>query len=237
MDIKKLLFFVVLFIYVYTLIFKERKYEAEKFTDIEKKEIKEKITFGLKIIDKIFNKHNIYYTAAYGTLLGAVRHWDMIPWDDDADLNIWRKDYQKIMNLKDEFKSHGLILEADWKLIKVYFDTKNKFPFIDLFINEPKNGKLIRCSEPFEKKCIEIDRINDWWWKWIDYPSEWIEHRKRLKFGSIEIWGPKDPEKVLKFWYGSDCLTKCETPQIDHISGNYVDVKKFDCGKLPPAQL
>ena len=93
MDIKKLLFFVVLFIYVYTLIFKERKYEAEKFTDIEKKEIKEKITFGLKIIDKIFNKHNIYYTAAYGTLLGAVRHWDMIPWDDDADLNIWRKDY------------------------------------------------------------------------------------------------------------------------------------------------
>ena len=160
MDIKKILFLLVLFIYVYTLTFNEIKSKTETFTDTKKKEIKEKIIYGLKTIDKIFNKHNIYYTAAYGTLLGAIRHSDMIPWDDDADLNIWRKDFEKIMNLKDEFKSYGLILEADWKLIKVYFDTKNKFPFIDLFINEPKNGKLIRCSEPFEKKCTEIDRIN-----------------------------------------------------------------------------
>ena len=237
MNIRDILFFIVLSIYIFTLTYEIKPYKIEKFTDQEKKEIKEKIIYGLKTIDHIFNKHNIYYTAAYGTLLGAVRHWDMIPWDDDADLNIWRKDYEKILSLKDEFKSYGLILETDWKLIKVYFDNKNKFPFIDLFINEPKNGKLIRCSEPFEKMCIEIDRVNDWWWKWIDYPSEWIEKRKRFKFGSIEIWGPVEPEKVLKYWYGQDCLIKCETAQIDHISGNYVDAKNLNCGKLPKPQL
>jgi len=237
MNIRNLFLIILLVIYAYTLNNKPKKYKIEKFTDNEKKEIKKKITYGLKIIDEIFNKHKIYYTAAYGTLLGAVRHWDMIPWDDDADLNIWRKDFKKIMALKDEFKSHGLILESDWKLIKVYFDSKNKFPFIDLFINEPKNGKLIRCSEPFENKCTEIDRINDWWWKWIDYPSEWIEKRKRYNFGPIKIWGPIEPEKILKFWYGNDCLTKCETPQLDHITGDYVKVKKINCGKLLPAQL
>lgn len=237
MNIRDILFFIVLSIYIFTLTYEIKPYKIEKFTDQEKKEIKEKIIYGLKTIDHIFNKHNIYYTAAYGTLLGAVRHWDMIPWDDDADLNIWRKDYEKILSLKDEFKSYGLILETDWKLIKVYFDNKNKFPFIDLFINEPKNGKLIRCSEPFEKMCIEIDRVNDWWWKWIDYPSEWIEKRKRFKFGPIEIWGPVEPEKVLKYWYGQDCLIKCETAQIDHISGNYVDAKNLNCGKLPKPQL
>ncbi len=240
MHIRDILFFVILSIYIFTLTYETKTNDVpkiEKFTDQEKKEIKEKIIYGLKTIDHIFNKHNIYYTAAYGTLLGAVRHWDMIPWDDDADLNVWRKDYEKILSLKDEFKSYGLILEADWKLIKVYFDTKNKFPFIDLFINEAVNGKLIRCSEPFEKKCLPINKVNDWWWKWIDYPSEWIEKRKRFKFGSIEIWGPVEPEKVLKYWYGQDCLTKCETPQIDHISGDYVETKNWDCKNLPKPQL
>jgi hypothetical protein len=237
MNIRDILFLIVLSIYIFTLSYEIKPNKNEKFTDIEKKEIREKIIYGLKTIDHIFNKHKIYYTAAYGTLLGAVRHWNIIPWDDDADLNIWRKDYNKILDLKEEFKSYGLILESDWKLIKVYFDDKNKFPFIDLFINEPKNGRLIRCSEPFEKKCVEIDKINDWWWKWIDYPSEWIEKRKRFKFGEIEIWGPAEPEKVLTFWYGADCLTKCETPQIDHISGDYVDPKKLDCGLLPKPQL
>jgi len=235
MDHKNISFLILLVIYIFTIKFSQNK--IEKFTDVERKEIKEKITFGLKIIDKIFNKYNIYYTAAYGTLLGAVRHWDMIPWDDDADLNIWRKDYQKIINLKNELKSHGLFLEADDKLIKIYFDNKNKFPFIDLFINESKSSKLIRCYEPFEEKCVELDRINDWWWKWIDYPSEWIEKRKRFKFGSIEIWGPEKPEKVLKFWYGNDCLTKCETPQLDHITEEYIKVNEINCGKLLPAQL
>ena len=237
MNIRDILFLIVLAIYIFTITYEPKKVQVKKFTDQEKKELREKIIYGLKTIDNIFNKHNIYYTAAYGTLLGAVRHWDIIPWDYDADLHIWRKDYEKIMNLKDEFKSYGLILEADWKLIKIYFDTKNSFLFIALFINEAKNGKLIRCSEPFEKKCVEIDRINDWWWKWIDYPSEWIEKRKRFKFGQIEIWGPVEPEKILKFWYGDDCLIKCETPQIDHISGDSIDVKKFNCGKLLPAQL
>ncbi len=213
------------------------KFMNESFGNLtQENNIKEKITYGLGVIDKILNAHNIYYTISYGTLLGAVRHWDMIPWDDDADITILRKDFHSVMKLKDEFKAHGLILESDWKLIKVYFDD-TKFPFIDIFIHDDSDGKIIRCAEPFDVKCNSIDKVNEWWWKWVEYPSEWIIERKRYKFGDIEVWGPKSAEKVLKYWYGEDCLTKCQTPILDHITGEPIQAKDIGCGNLPKPQL
>lgn len=235
---REILFLIIIIIFITCLIKSENKVEnkVENFAHESNNKLKEKITYGLKIIDDIFNKNNIYYTIAYGTLLGAVRHWDMIPWDDDADITILRKDVNKVMNLKSEFKKHGLILESDWKLIKVYFDD-TQFPFIDIFIYDDENDKIVRCHEPYDDKCNQIDKINNWWWDWINYPSEWIIPRKRFKFGNIEVWGPKEAEKILKFWYGNDCLTKCQTAILDHITGDQNEPDDIGCGILPTPQL
>jgi hypothetical protein len=227
--INKILWFLIIVFYIYCFSIGNEKFENHD-------KIKNDIIYGLKTIDELFNENNIYYTAAYGTLLGAVRHWDMIPWDDDADLNVWRKDYNKIMGLKEEFKKKGLILEEDWKLIKIYFND-SKYPFIDLFINDIENGRIVRCHEPFEKSCAQLNKINSWWWKWVNYPADWINKRKRLQFGPIKIWCPIESEKILKYWYGEDCLTECKTPEYDHITSNYVEQNIINCGSLPKLQI
>jgi glycerol-3-phosphate cytidylyltransferase len=46
-------------------------------------------------VDLIFQKNNIPYCSAYGTLLGSIRHHGLIPWDDDLDIMILEEDFLK----------------------------------------------------------------------------------------------------------------------------------------------
>jgi len=47
----------------------------------------------------ICKAHNLSYFAYYGTLLGAVRHNTHIPWDDDIDIAMPRKDFNEFLRL------------------------------------------------------------------------------------------------------------------------------------------
>ena len=48
-------------------------------------------------LDEVCRKENITYWIDDGTLLGAVRHEGFIPWDDDVDVGMMRKDIEKLM--------------------------------------------------------------------------------------------------------------------------------------------
>ena len=61
-------------------------------------------------LDRVCAKHNLRYYLIEGSLLGAVRHHGIIPWDDDMDVIMPRKDYETLKTLKYEF-SHPYFLQ------------------------------------------------------------------------------------------------------------------------------
>jgi lipopolysaccharide cholinephosphotransferase len=62
-------------------------------------------------VDKICKKHNITYWLDGGTALGAYRHKGFIPWDDDVDIAVMRKDYKKILKILQQELPDNLTLQ------------------------------------------------------------------------------------------------------------------------------
>lgn len=56
----------------------------------------------LKAFISVCQKHGLRYYALYGTCLGAVRHQGFIPWDDDIDVGMPRRDYDKFLQIAQE---------------------------------------------------------------------------------------------------------------------------------------
>lgn len=65
------------------------------------KEIQSVLLQILNHFGEICSKNGLKYFLSNGTLLGAVKYGEMIPWDDDIDILMLREDYEKLISLSD----------------------------------------------------------------------------------------------------------------------------------------
>ena len=65
----------------------------------------------MKIIKEICEKENIRYFMIGGTLLGAIRHSGFIPWDDDVDLAMPRKDYERFLEVSNKYLPSNIFVQ------------------------------------------------------------------------------------------------------------------------------
>ena len=117
----------------------------------------------LNVFDKFCRENNITYTLAYGTLLGAVRHQGVIPWDDDIDVCILRPDYEKFKMLvkkKGLPKPYQLLCEKD---------TGYLYPFC----------KIIDTRTSIIEKGVKNQKLNG---IWVDiFPLDMLPQNKKRR--------------------------------------------------------
>ncbi len=145
----------------------------------------------LKVWDFLLTIHGIPYWIDGGTLLGAVRHQGQIPWDDDADLEVYASDWPRILELEKEFIMFGF--EFRGYSIRVQ---GQEYPWVDILLTE---------------KNPETNIVSLIGWCKETWPNNWFHESElfpgqRVNFGPIKLHAPSNPERYLKQLYGSDCM-------------------------------
>lgn len=166
---------------------------------------------GLVVVADFFERHGIWYALGFGTLLGAVRDGDLIPWDHDFDLFARPIDRQRIVELSEELEPLGYaikyaVLPAEVNLAVAPEDLvsfnaaalvlmKGERPIGDIYTPWMFEDGMLRHFD-FEREV--------WWCPRNSFPAWFVEERETARVRGREYPTLRYPEQWLAHVYGDD---------------------------------
>ncbi len=122
---------------------------------------------ALRQVKEVLDNYDVEYWLDYGTLLGAVRDGKIIPWDNDIDLGMWKKNKEKLPFVLNDLNLKGFKIYCGNSVITI---RKNSFP-ISLDMYDFSEGKAIWEMQLSKKKVGKIIGYLMWVMCAWDYSS------------------------------------------------------------------
>lgn len=180
-----------------------------------------KIMYNLvKDVTFCLESQRVRHFAVFGTLLGVMRHNDVIPHDDDVDIAYFESDkenLQKALKQMQQFdidytKPRENLIGGEY--LRVFYKNTTKlpynlgeFPYIDIF----ESRSVSKDTNGDEKNTNRNEKNNDNNQNIFIYPSakKSFDSKSLLpltkrKFGPLMIFTPKDPFIHLDSEFGKD---------------------------------
>ncbi|XP_078358648.1 uncharacterized protein LOC144643317 [Oculina patagonica] len=168
---------------------------------------------------KAMNAIGMDYRITYGTLLGAARSGAIIPYSDDIDLAVHKKDndnFSRFIALQNHIESgYRVAWKAKPPMSRVY---PHLTPSVDVDTNKFFEGDSLESKILFDQKILPemkklfpiadgtIER------RFVDmYPSpeEWFKEFSNVTINNKQYQGiPGDTKKLMVEWYGDDYMEK-----------------------------
>ncbi len=163
-------------------------------------------------IDRVLSKNQVGYWAGRETLLGAIRHGGLIPWDDYLYLFMMDIDTKKLEASKKDFEDAGLVLHSYFKdFYKIY--EKDALPLENCqspgeilpFCYPAANLFVMTLEKRHEIEDTYVHRSFNFYFYWNHerFHYSQVENISRVPFGPLLIPIPSDPEACLDALFGT----------------------------------
>lgn len=142
----------------------------------------------LEKFSELCKENDLRFFLFYGSLLGAVRHKKMIPWDDDIDIVMLRKDYNQLLLLSEEILPYPYVLQTSSNDAECFYGGYSKLRNSDTTAIEMVN---------WEHECNHGI--------WIDiFPLDYMEEDNELRDNQLNLI--KNMQRLLYAkTYSKDC--------------------------------